>query len=74
MQIGVSVLLNRLKQDVVTAKELAGIFKKRAIVEDEYGKCKDTWKTQLTAALQKLAKGSQETLKRLEVKQQYVQS
>lgn len=33
------MLLNRLKQDVVTAKELAGIFKKRAVVEDEYGKC-----------------------------------
>lgn len=36
--IGVSTMLNRLKQSIVSAKEFAQFLKKRAILEDEHAK------------------------------------
>ncbi|KAM3542885.1 hypothetical protein ARSEF1564_004201 [Beauveria bassiana] len=52
-EIGITTLLNRLKQSVASAKEFATFLKKRAILEDDYAQ-----------SLKKLCRTTQENMRR----------
>ncbi|KAK9781576.1 hypothetical protein SCAR479_01447 [Seiridium cardinale] len=56
--IGVSTMLNRLKQSVASAKEFAQFLKKRSILEDEHAK-----------GMKKLCRATQETIHHMDHRQ-----